>query len=222
VFENLQQRIRRGDWQPGTRLPSITRLAQDLHVGARSVAEALQSLQSIGPVKIEHGRGVFVVSSRPSTDISGHFQDVGAGQRVALPETRRIWEPELAALAAERGSEEELGEVENLAWQMETQAQQGNDFAELDVLSHRHVARAARNPIFYRTIAGVTDLFLESRRQRRMPFSHSVSTAHYHLLIAQAPRSRNAPQARRLMQALISAGLNDVRFSEVQADLIEA
>jgi GntR family transcriptional repressor for pyruvate dehydrogenase complex len=221
VFEELQQRIRRGDWLPGTRLPSITRLAQELHVGTGSVREALQSLQSIGQVKIEHGRGVFVASARPSTDISSHFQDVGAGQMVALAETRRILEPELSALAAERGTEEELIELENMAWQMEAQAQQGSDFAELDVLFHRRIARAARNPILYRTIEGVHDLFLESRRNRRMEPSRSVSTAHYHLLIAQALHARNAPQARLLMQAHMSDMLNDVLSAEAKADLVE-
>jgi GntR family transcriptional repressor for pyruvate dehydrogenase complex len=221
VFEDLQQRIRGGAWLPGTRLPSITRLAQDLRVGTGSVREALQSLQSIGLVRIEHGRGVFVASSRPSTDLSSHFQDVGAGQMLALAETRRILEPELAALAAERGTDEELAEIENLAWQMEAQAQQGGDFAELDMLFHRHVARAARNPILYRTIEGVRDLLLESRRKRRMRPNHSVSTAHYHLLIAQALRSRNAPQARLLMQAHMSDMLNDVLADEAQADLVK-
>ncbi len=221
VFEELQQRIRRGDWLPGTRLPSITRLAQELRVGTGSVREALQSLQSIGLVRIEHGRGVFVASTRPSTDISSHFQDVGAGQMVALAETRRILEPELTALAAERGTEEELVEIENLAWQMEGQAQQGGDFAELDVLFHRCIARAARNPILFRTIEGVQDLFLESRRKRRMEASRSVSTAHYHLLIAQAMRARNAPQAHLLMQAHMSDMLNHVLEAEAKAGLAE-
>jgi len=221
VFEELQERIRRGDWRPGTRLPSITRLAQELLVGTGSVREALQSLQSIGLVRIEHGRGVFVASTRPSTDISSHFQDVGAGQMVALAETRRILEPELTALAAERGTEAELAEIENLAWQMETQAQQGSDFAELDVLFHRHIARAARNPILFRTVEGVTDLFMESRRKRRMEPSRSVSTAHYHLLIAQALHARNAPQARLLMQAHMSDMLNDVLAGEAKAGLAE-
>ena len=221
VFEELQQRIRRGDWLPGTRLPSITRLAKEMQVGTGSVREALQSLQSIGLVKIEHGRGVFVASYRPNTEISSHFQDVGAGQMMALAETRRVLEPELTALAAERGSDEELAEIEKLAWQMEAEAQQGSDYAELDVLFHRQIAHAARNPILYRTLEGVRDLFLDSRRKRHIDPSRSVSTAHYHLLIAQALRARNGPQARLLMQAHMSDMLNDVLAAEAQADLIE-
>jgi GntR family transcriptional regulator, transcriptional repressor for pyruvate dehydrogenase complex len=218
VFEELQERIRRGDWLPGTRLPSITRLAQELNVGTGSLREALQSLQSIGQVKIEHGRGVFVASRHPYTDIPIHLRDAGAGQMVALAETRRILEPELTALAAERGTDEELTEIENLAWQMEVVAQQGGDFAELDVLFHVSIARAARNPILFRTIEGVQDLFLENRRQRRLIPAQIVSTAHYHLLIAQAMQARNAPQARLLMQAHMSDMLNEVLSAEAKAE----
>jgi GntR family transcriptional repressor for pyruvate dehydrogenase complex len=217
VFDDLQQRIRRGDWLPGTRLPSITRLAKDLEVGTGSVREALRSLQSIGLVKIEHGRGVYVTASRASTELSSHFQNVGAGQMVALAETRRILEPELAALAAERGTDEELIEIEGLARQMEEEAQQGGDFAELDVQFHRHIARAARNPILYRTIEGVSDLFLESRKLVLMEPKTTVRTARYHLLIADALRSRNAPQARLLMQAHMSDMFNDVLAAEARA-----
>src|SRR5690349_3275770 len=70
VSDDLKQRIRRGEWLPGERLPSISQLAKDLEVSTGSVREALRSLQSIGLVKIEHGRGVFVTSARPSTELA--------------------------------------------------------------------------------------------------------------------------------------------------------
>src|SRR5439155_4614925 len=115
----------------------------------------------------------------------------------------------------------ELVEIENLAWQMEAEAQAGGNFAELDVLFHRAIARAARNPILFRTIEGVQDLFMESRRKRRMVPTQTVSTAHYHLLIAQAMHARNAPQARLLMQAHMSDMLNEVLSAEAKAGLAE-
>src|SRR5262245_144207 len=100
VFAELRQRIRSGEWLPGERLPSITSLAKEMDVSTGSVREALRSLQSMGLVRIEHGRGVFVADSPPSTDLARRFQDVSLGLIVALAEARRILEPELAALAA--------------------------------------------------------------------------------------------------------------------------
>jgi len=216
VAQDIQQRIRRGDWLPGTRLPSITQLAKDLRVGTSSVREALRSLQSIGLVKIEHGRGVFVTASHPPATLANYFQEASTGLIIALAETRRILEPELAALAAERGTDKDLTKIEELAQQMEVEARHGNDFSELDVQFHRHIAQAARNSILYRTIEGVGDLFLASRKMILMEPKTTARTARYHLFIAEALRSRNAPQARLLMQAHMNDMLTDVLAAEAR------
>jgi len=216
IFEELQQRIRRGDWLPGERIPSIMQLAKELHVGAGSIREALRSLQSIGLVKIEHGSGVYVTGTRPSTELSSHFQNVGSGLVVALAETRWILEPELASLAAVRATDEELLEIEDLTRQMEEASQHGSNFADLDVLFHRQIAHAARNPILYQTLEGVGDLFLESRRALLLDPDALLRALRYHALIAEALRLRNAPQARLLMQGHMNSMLEEVLSSEAR------
>ena len=216
VFEDLQKRIRQGDWLPGERMPSITQFAKELHVGAGSIREALRSLQSIGLIKIEHGSGVYVTGAHPFTELSGHFQTVGDGLLLALAETRRILEPELALLAAERGTDEELIEIEGLVRQMEEASKQGTDFAELDVLFHRKIAYAAGNPILYQTMEGVSDLFLESRRAILLDPSALLRALRYHALIAEALKLRNAPQAQLLMQGHMNSMLDEVLGSEAR------
>ena len=221
IFEELQQRIRQGDWLPGERMPSIAQFAQEFRVGAGSIREALRSLQSIGLVKIEHGSGVYVVGTRPATELSSHFQNVGDGLVLALAETRRILEPELASLAAERATDEELIEIENLVRQMETAAQQGRDFADLDVQFHRQIAHAARNPILYQTMEGVSDLFLESRRAILLDPDALLRALRYHALIADALRDRNAPQARLLMQGHMNSMSDEVVSSEARKHTVD-
>lgn len=216
IFEELQQRIRQGDWLPGDRLPSIAQLAKELHVGAGTIREALRSLQSIGLIKIEHGSGVYVTGVRPSTVLSSQFQNVGDGLLLALAETRRILEPELAYLAAERGTDDELAEIEGLVRQMEEEEKNGHGFAELDVLFHRQIAHAARNPILYQTIEGVSDLLLESRRGILLDPNAVLRALRYHALIADALKSRNASQARLLMQGHMNSMLEEVLASEAR------
>ena len=217
LVEDLKQRIRRGEWLPGERLPSITRLAKDLEVSTGSVREALRSLQSIGLVRIEHGRGVFITGSRSSIELASHFQDVSIGLLVALTETRRLLEPELAALAAERGTDEELAEIECFAKQMEQEAMQGLDFVEPDVRFHHCIAQAARNPILYRMMESVRDLFLESRKVTAMEPGMTARAVRYHLLIAEALRDRNASQAQLLMLAHMNDTLSGVLAAEARA-----
>jgi len=218
IFEELQQRIRQGDWLPGDRIPSITQLAKELQVGTGTIREALRSLQSIGMIKIEHGSGVYVTGARPSTGLSSHFQNVGDGLLLALAETRRILEPELASLAAERGTYEELMEIDGLVSKMEEEQKHGNDFAELDVLFHRQIAKAARNPILYQTMEGVSDLFLESRRAILLDPNAVLRALRYHALIAEALRLRNASQARLLMQGHMNSMLDEVLASQARKE----
>ena len=214
IFEELQQRIRNGDWLPGERIPSITQLAEEFRVGAGSIREALRSLQSIGLVKIEHGSGVYVLGTRPSTELSSHFLNVGDGLILSLAEARRIMEPELAWLAAERATDEELIEIENIVHQMEQNSQHGRDFADLDVLFHRLIAQAARNQILYQTMEGVSDLFLESRRAILLDPDALLRALRYHVLIAEALKLRNPPQARLLMQGHMNSMFDEVLNSE--------
>jgi GntR family transcriptional repressor for pyruvate dehydrogenase complex len=214
IYEDLCERIRVGEWLPGQRLPSITQLAKELGVGTGSVREALRSLQSIGLVKIEHGRGVFVTGARPFTDLSSHFQNVGTGLIVALAETRRILEPELAALAAERGTDAELAEIEALA-------QQGLGSFDPDMEFHRRIARAARNPILHRMMESVADLLLESCKFTSTEPGMTARSVRYHLLIAEALRDRNAPQARLLMLAHTNDALSAVIEAEAKAQQLE-
>jgi DNA-binding FadR family transcriptional regulator len=217
LCEDLRQRIRAGEWLPGQRLPSISRLAKDLQVSTGSLREALRSLQSIGLVKIEHGRGVFVTGSRSSKDLASHLQDVSLGSIVALAETRRILEPELAALAAERGASEELAEFAQLATEMEEKVRYGLDFVEPDLQFHRRIAQAACNPILFQLMESLNDLFLESRKITSGEPGMTTRAVRYHLLIADALLDRDAQQARLLMLAHMNDTLSGVLAAEAKA-----
>jgi len=119
-------------------------------------------------------------------------------------------------LAAERGTDEELAEIEGLVRQMEEEERSGHGFAELDVLFHRQIAHAARNPILYQTIEGVSDLLLESRRGILLDPNAVLRALRYHALIADALKSRNASQARLLMQGHMNSMLEEVLASEAR------
>ncbi|MCU0492537.1 MAG: FadR family transcriptional regulator [Chloroflexaceae bacterium] len=214
LFETMRQHISKGEWLPGQRLPSITQLAKAFNVSTGSMREALRSLQSIGLVQIEHGRGVFVASARPILPLDDYTNNVTNDLLIALAETRRILEPELAALAAERGTAEELAEIEQLALQMEAEAAVGRDFVEPDVLFHHRIAQATHNPVLQRLIESVSDLMLESRKRTAVEPGMTARAVRYHLLIAEALRERNGPQARLLMLAHMNDALSSLLLGQ--------
>jgi GntR family transcriptional regulator, transcriptional repressor for pyruvate dehydrogenase complex len=52
--------IRAGEYQPGSRLPSILSMARSFRVGHPTVREALRALEALQVVEIRHGSGVYV------------------------------------------------------------------------------------------------------------------------------------------------------------------
>lgn len=209
LVDELRERIRRGEWLPGERLPAINVLAEESGVGTGSLREALRALQSLGWVRIEHGRGVFVTGRQVLRGLDD-LDAAGPGMVLALAETRRILEPELAALAAERGSDAELSLVSALAEEMKTLVELGADFVGPDLEFHRSIARAAHNRVMARMMDSINDLLLESRQITVAEPGMTARALRYHLLIAEAVRARNASQARLLMLAHMNDALNSI------------
>jgi GntR family transcriptional repressor for pyruvate dehydrogenase complex len=211
VAEAIKARIASGDWAVGQRLPSISQLAQEFGAGIGSIREAVKMLASLGVIRIEHGRGMFVVSMLPlPADPYKYFQDVGAGSILALCEARRILEPELAALAAERATDEDLRAIQEQALAMERLVVAGENFFEPDLQFHRQVALAAHNPVLARMMDGVNDLLMESRKITSQLPDMTRRAVRYHLLIAEAIGERNPLQARLLMLAHVNDAINGV------------
>jgi GntR family transcriptional regulator len=65
IAAHLREGIRRGELQPGDKLPSETELLEHYGVARMTVRQALAELRAEGLVVAEHGRGVFVRSRPP-------------------------------------------------------------------------------------------------------------------------------------------------------------
>ncbi len=209
VVEAIRARITGGDLLPGQRLQSIQQIAREFSVGTGSVREAARVLAAQGMIRIEHGRGMFVADyPQAHVDPYQHFQQVETGSILAVFEARRILEPELAALAAERAAEADIREIRALATAMERLAADGGDSAETDVQFHRQIALAARNPVLARMMDGLNDFLLAGRRLTATQPESVQRSIQYHTLIAGAIADRHPYQARLLMLAHVNDAIN--------------
>lgn len=204
VVEAIKERIAAGDLLVGQRLPSIQQLAQEFGVSTGSVREAARVLEAQGIIRISHGRGMFVTADadmRP--DPYEHFQHVGAGPFLAVFEARRVLEPELAVLAAERATPADIETIQGLAATMEQMAA-GEALTEHDVQFHRQIALAAKNPILARMMDGINGLLIEGRALTAQQPESIRRAIRYHMLIAGAIADHNPIQARLLMLAHVN------------------
>ncbi len=200
VIDEIKRRIADNELGPGERLPSNQQLSQELHVGVSSVREALRVLATAGVVQIKQGSGVYVSSQPPPPDeLRGRFTTTEVASLFHLIEARRIIEPEVAALAAERATPEQVKHLQELAQRMDRNFRAGRDWMDADLGFHTVLCQAAGNPVIEGMLNYANDLLIDSRRQTMRDREVSARACHYHLLIASAVADHKPMLARALM-----------------------
>lgn len=120
--ENLSQRtaetlkrmiIEEHKYNYGEKLPNENELSQELGISRTTLREAIRTLISVGILVVKRGKGTFVAD-----EIDQYSQEIDVNdftkKQVTLRdlyETRLIFEPEAAALACKRATDEEIEEI---------------------------------------------------------------------------------------------------------------
>ena len=110
VVEHVRSLISSGEVHPGDRLPPERELARKLKISRSSLRAGIGFLSAMGVLKSRHGAGTFVSSGPPALD-SSSLSVLGALHGF-LPwqmfEARLVLESNVAALAAERATDEHI------------------------------------------------------------------------------------------------------------------
>lgn len=196
VARRLEGRITAGVHPVGSRLPSETELAATYGVGRSSMREAIRILATEGYLRPQHGRGVFVISTRPTG--GGLDLALTGGYTVTdLCEARIAIEGATADLAAKRRTDHHQEILESIltAAKPETST---TDFISLDEQFHHEIARASGNPLLLRIWESIADQFTEYSR-KVIGLDGRRERAHAdHLAIAAAVIDGDRESARAL------------------------
>jgi DNA-binding FadR family transcriptional regulator len=180
----------------GDRLPSEPELGAQLGVSRSTVREAVRELIALGVLEIQHGRGTFVRSLRPDLLLRGDsfLDNLDGNDRVReeLLEVRRIVEPEAAALAAERASDED---IERLRYDVERLAEAiGQGMAPPENLGfHLDLVRATHNAALWRVSGAIISFY---QWDGQLPTEQDAID---HRAIYEAVRDRDQHRARQAM-----------------------
>ncbi|WP_429970550.1 GntR family transcriptional regulator [Fructilactobacillus sp. Tb1] len=71
IHNDIKQKIERGIWKVGERIPSERKLAEDYHVSRMTLRQAIQTLIDEGLLRRAVGSGTFVTSQRVQEHMSG-------------------------------------------------------------------------------------------------------------------------------------------------------
>jgi DNA-binding FadR family transcriptional regulator len=175
IADQLKTLIDNKEFPPGSRLPAERELASQLQVSRASVREALIALEVIGLVDVKVGNGV-IVREQPTTlqqptqepvmaqagrnqwadvddELNIELDFTAELPPFSLLQTRRLIEPETAALAARYASDEELAGIRQAYEQNCRDNRQGSATHPGDRLFHIRIAQASGNPAYAFIIA---------------------------------------------------------------------
>ena len=149
VAEQLISLILGGHLSPGDKLPSQQELTEKLQVGRSTVREALGSLAAMGLVDMKQGQGTFVKELDARTIMRPDLlaRIIGRNLTEQLLEARQIIEPEIANLAAQRATDEDLTAIREILTKCEAAIEAGQSLYRLSPEFHHTVTRAAHNEV---------------------------------------------------------------------------
>jgi GntR family transcriptional repressor for pyruvate dehydrogenase complex len=116
-----------------------------------------------------------------------------------LAEARSIYEPEVARLAALRVNAEELGRIAEVVSRQEAALRAGGHQEEFDLMFHRLVAEATKNPVLVTAMNSIVNTLLPEVRELNLDRSVQKSIVDFHQKIYQALKARDPERAYNLM-----------------------
>lgn len=222
VIELIEEQIISGEIQVGNQLPTENDLATKYQVSRTVVREAMKALKEKGWIETHVGRGTFVIEN-VARGIDSSFDlalrmDPGSSFGYLI-EVREILEPDIAALAAMRASDEKIAEmrvaVEMMDIGLETHTYEL--FLQGDFTFHVKMAEATGNPLILMVLNRVVKLM---REQQEYHVYHEPrggeKSQHHHKLIMEAIEKRNPDEARSRMHEHIQQVRSEVSRTNEQ------
>jgi GntR family transcriptional repressor for pyruvate dehydrogenase complex len=188
--------------QPGERLPSERELGEQFGVSRTVIREAVRALAAKGVIDVRTGSGLRVAAVAPSTVSESMSLFLRASTTLDYPkvhEVRAMLEVEIAGLAAQRATDEDIAEMREVCEQMEGEVDV--EAASLhDVEFHRAIARGTHNELHLLLLDSIGDALIEIRRENLASGSRDDAIAS-HREILDRIAARDAEGARRAMRA---------------------
>jgi GntR family transcriptional repressor for pyruvate dehydrogenase complex len=203
IVEQIQRRILSGELKVGAQLPAERELAEQFQVSRTAVREAIKALREKGLVDILPGRGTFVTdgASRAMRHSLGFLVRMGGERSASLVEVREILEPEIAALAAGRATDEHMQALREIVNTMDAALENADLFVEADLDFHLALADATQNAIIPVLIDSIVDVLREDRKRTAQTPHGPAHAQQHHRRILEAISRRDADGAREAMRA---------------------
>jgi len=218
IVEQIQDLIKEGKLKPGDKLPSEHILAGKFGASRPSLREALTALEILGITESRGGKGNFIRDNLRSPLYEQRFKELEEEESpFELLEARKAVETEIAGLAAEKATSEDIREIEKALDRMENTLDDTPRVMEFDRKFHIAIAKAAHNSVLFQMMNYLADGLKESlwvnikEKSWALP-GHPQKYLEEHTKLLEAIKKGDKKAARRTMYS---------HLADVEEDLLE-
>ncbi len=202
VVSQVHELIKEGRFKAGDQLPSERELAETFKVSRTSVREALRALETQGLVISKTGMGNFV-ADLPIESLVAPLARMLIEENNALAdvfELRKLIEPQIASLAAERATAEDVERMKLLLKKQREQVERGATGVDADTELHFAIGRATQNHAIEKLVSGLLDVLSHSREESLQTSGRRQASIDSHLAIVAAIEKHDQAKAREAMR----------------------
>ncbi len=212
VVDRLVNRISRGIYAPGDKLPSERDLMSQFGVGRPAIREAMQSLERMGLISISHGERANVkepdaraVIDQVATTVR-HMLITSPQTLDHLKEARLFFEAGMVRIAAETATDADVARLKTRLDDHFDSLKDLSTFLEKDKLFHGEIAAISGNPIYAAVSQAVFEWMEEFHVELvRLKGAEHITleehTAIYEAIAARDPDAAVAAMERHLLRA---------------------
>lgn len=209
------------DLEPGDKLPPERALCAALGVSRATLREALRALEDRRLIERRPGRGT-VVCAPPEPQLRldfTPFADDGPDDFGRVAELRRLVEPQVAELAAQRATDLDLARLDDILRESHA-GLTAEESLRLDVEFHRRLAVATGNPLLVGVCEAMNGLVHDVRLRSHWAREGRRNSIEGHQRLYAAIAAHDPDAARRAMDEHLAqvgeliAGLDDLLRSE--------
>lgn len=207
----IQKKIMSGKIVPGDKLPTERELAENFNVNRATVREALRKLENLDLVEIRHGDGLYVKNYLESGNfdlIKAAFNmDGGNEVMINILEARRYVVPQMAYLAAQRRTTEDVDELERIIFKEDL------TMLDKDIKVHQTIARATHNLVCTISLNFFNQIFRDYGYLYFDDERNVERSRLFHTEIYEAIKNQKPEDARRIMSDVMTYAEEAVKAS---------
>ena len=202
IVKQIRNLVERGKLKRGDQLPTERELSETFKVSRATVREAIFSLETMKLVDRRQGDGTYVIASSGETLVQPlaaalfHEKD----DLIDIFFLRKIIEPEVAQLASENATPEEMNDLEEILREQEEEVVECKNPIQTDSEFHHLLARMAKNRVLERLLLALVDLLGKTREKYLQTEERKQKSLQGHREILTAIKNGNSIGARQAMR----------------------